>query len=263
MINDLSISQNFIKSKDLIRKILSEKTSIKPDDIVLDIGAGKGALTIPLSKVSKKVIAYEYDSSLANELNRNLIDFNNVKIIEGDFLKSALPTTEYKVFSNIPFSLSADIVNKLFLDENPPLDAYIFFEKGAGYRFLGLPYSKESVLSMKLKCGFKGEIVHQFSKFDFQPIPDADIILVRFLKIPESNKSFASFEDETSFVAFITRVFYKNKHILKNALETEFTFNQIKRIKKDLKLDLTIPPSQLDFTKWVEIYRIARLLKHS
>jgi len=259
--NNLSISQNFIKSSKLIESIIREKTSINSQDVVLDIGAGKGVLSFELSKKCQKVIAYELDKKLVKELKAKISEtcITNIEVIEGDFLNEVVNVPKYKVFSNIPFSISAEIINKLLLSENPPTDSYIFLEKGAGYRFLGMPYSQESILSMKLKCEFDGEITHQFSKFDFQPIPKADVILVRFKKIDESKTDF----DKGAFIEFITRIFDRKKHILKNALETEFSFNQIKRIKRDLGLDLSIPPSRLLFEKWLQIYKTAKVLKLS
>ena len=57
--NNLSISQNFIKSSKLIESIIREKTSINSQDVVLDIGAGKGVLSFELSKKCQKVFALD------------------------------------------------------------------------------------------------------------------------------------------------------------------------------------------------------------
>ena len=85
-------SQNYLHSKQLVATLLS-KSNICNDDIVIEIGPGKGIITNELAKKSKKVIAIEFDAKLAKTLSERYKESKKVQIIEMDFLK-------YKIFYN-------------------------------------------------------------------------------------------------------------------------------------------------------------------
>ena len=154
MNNSLSISQNFIIDPNLIAKILDSKCHISKDDIVLDIGAGKGALTFELAKRCKQVIAYELDEKLYQDLDGEIKKRNtdNIKLVNTDFLQETHSPDKYKVFSNIPFSKSAEIVRKLLIDVNLVDECYLFLEKNTAYRFMGI--NGESMLSLNIAINY-------------------------------------------------------------------------------------------------------------
>ena len=103
-------SQNYLHSKQLVATLLS-KSNICNDDIIIEIGPGKGIITIELAKKSKKVIAIEFDAKLAKTLSERYKESKKVQIIEMDFLKYKISVKEpYKVCANIPFNITADIM---------------------------------------------------------------------------------------------------------------------------------------------------------
>ena len=78
------------------------KSNICNDDIVIEIGPGKGIITNELAKKSKKVIAIEFDAKLAKTLSERYKESKKVQIIEMDFLKYKISVKEpYKVCANI------------------------------------------------------------------------------------------------------------------------------------------------------------------
>ena len=85
--NELSISQNFLKDKLLVNKLLKE-TNINSEDLVLEIGPGKGIITIELSNICKKIIGIEFDKELFNYLNS--INITNANIIKSPILSNLL-----------------------------------------------------------------------------------------------------------------------------------------------------------------------------
>lgn len=108
------LSQHFLKSPRLALKLIGH-SNLKKRDLVLDIGAGSGVITIALAKRVREVWAIEPDPATAAKLRANLKKYHtdNVRIIEQDFLQLDLPTEPYKVFANPPFHLSAEIFYKL------------------------------------------------------------------------------------------------------------------------------------------------------
>ena len=89
-------SQNYLHSKQLVATLLS-KSNICNDDIIIEIGPGKGIITIELAKKSKQVIAIEFDAKLAKTLSERYKESKKVQIIEMDFLKYKISVKEPKL----------------------------------------------------------------------------------------------------------------------------------------------------------------------
>jgi 23S rRNA (adenine-N6)-dimethyltransferase len=98
-----SLSQNFIKYRGLVTELI-QAADINSDDLIVEIGGGKGIITQELAKVGKKVITIEKDSELAESLREKFVDNPKVEVINQDFLNYHLPTLPYLIFANIPFS---------------------------------------------------------------------------------------------------------------------------------------------------------------
>ncbi len=98
----LRISQNYLTSSSLIKRIIN-LSSIGRNDVVVEIGAGKGHLTKGLCDVCGRVMALELDRSLYTKLSEKYSDIPNAQFLCYDFLKWNLPKCQYKVFANIPF----------------------------------------------------------------------------------------------------------------------------------------------------------------
>lgn len=192
-----SISQNFLTSRRTIDRLL-QKTSITESDTVLEIGAGKGHITKALSDICGRVVTYEIDTQLAEKLAPQLPE--NVRLIKGDFLRGALPNSKYKVFANIPFSRTTEIVKKLTGAANPPEAMWLIMEKGAAKRFCGQPGETQS--SLMLKPYFDTKIIYHFRREDFHPAPRVDIVLMEFIKKPQPDLAPAQ---RASFAAFIEK----------------------------------------------------------
>ena len=98
-------------------KELVEKTKITAEDVVVEIGAGKGIITAELAKKARKVIAVEVDKQLYSELVEKLRGLDNVELINTDFMTWALPQGPYKVFANIPFTTTKKTVTMVTYGE--------------------------------------------------------------------------------------------------------------------------------------------------
>ena len=209
-----SVSQNFLTSAKTIHRLL-RLTSICKNDHVIEIGAGKGHITKELVKICRGVSAFEIDRGLYEQLQKALSDIGNLKVMHGDFLKASLPKSgPYKVFSNIPFSITSDIMRKLTTIGNPPQEAWLVMEKGAAKRFMGKPC--DTLRSILIKPFFDVKIDYYFSRQDFHPAPSVDVVLLHLTRkiqpdIPEpQQKSFANFM-ERSLKYGITRLLTKRQ----------------------------------------------------
>ena len=173
-------SQNYLTSAKTIQRLL-HKTSINTNDHVIEIGPGKGHITSLLLQSCRKVTAVELDEKLYGRLFEKFNGVPNLRLYHRDFLQWRLPETEsYKVFANIPFCHTTEILRKLTESRNPPAEAWLTMEKGAAKRFMGRPY--ETLSSLLLKPKFEIEIVYYFRREDFHPKPGTDVVLVHLKK---------------------------------------------------------------------------------
>ena len=109
-----SLGQNFLIDENIIKNII-KSGNFKHNDIVVEIGAGKGALTKELYYNVKKLIIIEKDRELFNEL---LQQFKNAIIFNEDFLKWEIPEnidkkTKVKVIGNLPYNVASQIIFKV------------------------------------------------------------------------------------------------------------------------------------------------------
>lgn len=177
----LSHSQNFLKNSGFVRSLI-DKTDLKVGDLVVEIGPGRGIITKQLAEKGCRVVGVELDNQLYVSLVNQFKGRSNVEIVKADFLKWSLPLEPYKVFSNIPFNMTADIITKLFDNENSPEVAYLILQDKAAERFIGDPLAKDTQMSILLKPYFEITIVSKIDRRQFVPIPNIGAALVMFKK---------------------------------------------------------------------------------
>jgi len=175
---DLKVSQNFLTQRRLLQRIVG-CSSITKADTVIEIGTGKGHLTEALAEKCGLLYSVELDRKLYEYSREKLSDKKNIRLICGDFLKYPLPRQgKYKVFANIPYNITTQIVVKLTKAYNPPAEMWLVMEKGAAKRFMGSPYDNNMSAWLKLKWNMK--IVYYFRQDDFHPKPKIDSVLLYF-----------------------------------------------------------------------------------
>jgi len=239
----LHISQNFLTSKKTIKRLL-KLTNINKHDHVIEIGAGKGHITKELTQRSRKVTAIEIDNRLFLLLKTKIGNIPNLKLFNIDFLKMRLPTDEsYKVFSNIPFSITTDIMHKLMEAYNPPSETWLIMEKGAAKRFSGKP--NETLNSLRLKPFFNLKVLYYFRKDDFHPIPAVDIVL---LHIKQKHIPDLPFSEYRQFNNFIT-------HAYKYGLKSLLTKKQIATALRRSGLPQIEYSGTMLYVQWLCLFR--------
>ena len=129
-------TQNFLRRTSAIENLVA-RSGVSSSDVVYEIGAGTGVLTMLLARRALRVIAIEKDEDLCRHLRRRFAGRPNVTVRQSDFLDQRLPRAPYKVFSNPPFDITAAIVGPK--DFSPPM-ARTGIGKG--------PLARKALLSM-------------------------------------------------------------------------------------------------------------------
>jgi 23S rRNA (adenine-N6)-dimethyltransferase len=177
-------------------------------------------------------------------------DVNNIKIIKADFLDINLPNNyPYKVFSNIPFNITTDIIRKLTNINNCPADSYLIVQKEPALKYLG-KYGI-TMHSLLLKPFFDFKIVYEFHKFDFKPVPKVDAVLLH-IKLRKDllveKKYYNKYQD------FITYIFSNSHCNIKNAFKELFSYEQIKRLGQTHKFNINDNINSIDSNSWIELF---------
>ena len=180
------LSQHFLRSPRLALKLIGH-SNLKKRDLVLDIGAGSGVITIALAKRVREVWAIEPDHATAEKLRQNLQKYHiaNVRIIERDFREVVLPTESYKVFANPPFHLSAEILYKLLNLANidgkiipkttanylKPTAIYLILQKQLALKLIPTDRHYTSQLGQQILHDYNARIRLPLRPTDFTPPP--------------------------------------------------------------------------------------------
>jgi len=240
-------SQNFLRRTEFVTGLV-ERADISHDDLVVEIGPGKGVITQQLTKRAGRVIAVEMDSELATGLRTRFRDSTNIRIVRADFLRWQLPQEPYKVFSNIPFNMTADIVRKLTEDKNPPLVAYLIMQDKAAFRFMGKP--KESQISILLKPWFEMGIVADIDRREFTPVPKINAVLAEFRK---RQQPLVESQNRQWFRDFVVYGYTQWQPTILDSFRRVFSPKQRSIIERELRIREE-KPSDLTLEQWLKLF---------
>ena len=259
----IRLAQNFLRSPALVRQLIGMST-IGPSDRVYEIGPGNGIITAELAGIARRVVAIEKDPELVRRLRERFRALENVEIVEADFLAYSFQArlvnggplaavgrqnSEYKLFANIPYNLTARILRKLIDERSNLCDVYLILQKEAAEKFSGTP--RETLFSILAKPFFEFEILFRLSRTDFCPVPNVDSV---FLSIRQRTRPLLETRDVGPYRDFVQYGFGRWKPNLRLAFKNVFTYKQWKRLSRDLKFPLNATPTELSFEQWLGLY---------
>jgi len=215
--------QNFLSDPKMAEMIVS-RSGILKEDIVLEIGAGLGALTVPLALAAEKVYAVEKDINLLPLLKSELLakNIDNVSIMNENILETDIESTAAKhgrkivVIGNLPYNISSQVLVKLIIQRSCLSRAILMFQKELSERICAKPGCKDyGRISVMLRyCADIGKIADvKASLFFPKPKIDSQIIEIKF----KEGQDFPA-DDEKFFFSVIKAAFGKRRKTLKNSL---------------------------------------------
>ena len=247
---DIKYSQNFYTNKEKLEDVI-KFLKINSKDVVLDIGAGTGIITEELSKYANKVIAYELDQRYFKKLQEKFNNSSNIILKNENFLNIELPRKEFKIFSNIPFFITSDIINKI-TDVNSKLEeAFLFVQKESAERFAGEP--KNTQIATILSFMYEIKIREKFQKKDFKPMPNVDIVLLNIRRKDFNKKDFQLYRD------FITYIFNQMNYSVLDTFKELFTYKQLKYINQYLNKNRYSKPTDIPLDYYLNIFQEFKL----
>ncbi len=217
------LGQNFL-SDPSTSEMIANRSEISSDDVVLEIGAGLGALTIPLARVAKKVYAVEKDRQLTDLLKTELLvnQISNAVLIQENILNmdiAELAQNEGRklvVMGNLPYNISSQILVQLIYSRTAVKRAVLMFQKELAQRITASSGCKDygRLTVMLAYCADIRKLANIGANLFFpKPKVDSQVLEIKFKDMPD-----VPVNDEDFFFRVIKAAFGQRRKTLRNAL---------------------------------------------
>lgn len=251
--------QNYLINDHILARII-ENSHLNDSDVVLEIGAGIGTLTIPLAEKSSKVVAFEQDKKVSRVLKERLqeLEISNVEVLEGDAAKMEFPYFN-KVVSNLPYQISSPITFKLL---NYDFDyAILMYQLEFAQRMVAQPgESNYSRLSVMMNMCTHTELLFKVPQNAFLPPPRISSAVIKL--VPQKNPQADKFFTNTCRALFQHKKKKSGKALLQSFHEIsslDLDRSSIRNLIR--KLDPKLTEERVFNLKGEEILTISRELK--
>lgn len=222
-----SLGQNFITDKSVIERIV-EGSDVTENDLVIEIGPGIGVLTAEAAEAAAKVVAIEIDKKLIPILSETLQEYDNIRVINQDILKTNLNeiidaeraagsfSGEVKIMGNLPYYITTPIIMGI-LENGVAADSItIMMQKEVADRIKAKPGGKiYGAISVAVQYYCSVEQIASVPKEVFVPRPKVDSAV---LKLCIRKKRPVELIDEKAFFACIKAGFGQRRKTLLNSL---------------------------------------------
>ncbi len=216
-----SLGQHFLCDPNIVRKILAS-VAPQPEEHLLEIGPGEGALTRFLARSAASLVAVEIDHRAVERLRAEF--GSGVEILERDILSLSLSGLArelgipgpWRVVGNIPYGITSPILFAILDDRRAVRDATLMLQREVARRLVARPGTKEyGVLSVFCRIFAETELLFDVSRNAFRPVPSVTSSVVRIRPFPGSRVVLA---DEATFRHFVRFVFGQRRKMLRHSL---------------------------------------------
>jgi len=253
-----AMGQHFLKDHAVLKKIILH-ISPQKNDLVIEIGAGKGALTFPLTATAGKVIAIEKDSAFIPFLQRKNIP--NLTIVEEDILKVDFSQlikapdfkNKVKLVGNLPYSLSSPLLFKVLQEKKLFSECIFLLQKEVAERICGQPGSKNyAPLSILFQIHFSTKLLFLVPPKCFSPPPKVYSALI---SLKRKDHPLFLIKQEELFRQFLKGAFKHRRKILRNNFEKfNFPLPLIDKALDKFGIERNLRPEQLSISQFVALF---------
>ncbi len=230
-----------------------QAAGIGPDDTVLEIGPGPGALTKKLVASAKQVIAVELDKKLANELPKR-VSADNLTVVQQDIMKYDLSELSpgYKVVANIPYYLTSNLLRVLCENPNPFDKAAILMQKEVAERVCA-GVGSMSLLSVSVQFYCQASMGRVVPAQLFTPPPK---VHSQILKLKYRRTPLLADVNPKLFFSLVRTSFQKRRKMLLNSLSAGLGLSRetTLEILAVAGIDHATRPQNLSIDAWYDLY---------
>ena len=214
------LGQHFLHDQAVIRRIV-DAIEPRPDELIVEIGPGRGALTFPLLASGCELHVVEIDRDLAARLRARAPHHSNLVVHEADALELDLariapPPRPLRVTGNLPYNISTPLVFRLLAALPRITDMHLMLQREVVDRMASPPGTREyGRLSVMVQLDCEVERILKVGSGAFSPAPRVDSAVVRLRPDPRAGLASAH---RARFEAIVRSCFTKRRKTLRNAL---------------------------------------------
>lgn len=250
-----SLGQNFLIDNEVINKIVDEVSACN-NDLIIEIGPGKGALTSKLKKKGCNIIAYELDKDLKNILSK--LEDDKLHVIYKDFLnsniKDDIKDIKYNnlyLVGNLPYYITTPIIEHVIKENINFTKFTIMIQKEVADRFMAHEKTKDyGYITLVLKYYFEIKKVCDVSKYAFNPVPKVESSVISFT--PRKNKVDVKAD---SYFKFLKNAFRMKRKNLRNNLNGIYDLEKLEEVLEKYGLDLSVRAEELTEEIFVDLWK--------
>lgn len=255
-----SLGQNFLINPTVCPRMAQEGGADKGTGII-EIGPGIGVLTCELAKRADKVVAIELDKRLMSVLEETLHDFDNIKVINQDVLKTDLrklideefPGMPVCICANLPYYITSPVIMKLLEERLPVESITVMVQKEAALRICAGAGTRQcGAVTIAVRYYAQPRVLFSVSAGNFMPAPKVDSAVIRL-----DVHRVAPFEvtDEKLFFNVVKSAFAQRRKTLPNALSAGLSLdkNTINDMLNKAGIPLSFRAEQLSMEQFKQI----------
>jgi len=213
-----SLGQNFLHDRNLSRWIV-DQIAPGPDDYVVEVGPGLGALTGPLLARGAQVLAIEKDARLVKYLRENFrserLEVRHADALEFD-LQELFTKPTVKLIGNLPYYIASQLLLKFLKYPSPISLAVLMLQKEMAGRLCASPSTKNyGALTVLLQRHYRVRFLRKVPTAVFLPRPEVDSAVVQLT--PRAATELPDYDDEM-LVALVRQGFSQRRKQLGNLL---------------------------------------------
>jgi len=229
-------AQHFLKSPRLVAELIGH-SNVRKNDLVYDLGAGSGIIASVLAGRCREVIAVEIEPEALKKLRFNTASNDNISVVEQDMLSLTPPDRPYKIFANIPFQISSEVVRKFTETPLAPKSMYLIVQKQFARKLVLGDDHFTSQLGAEIAPLFTARIRKPLQKTDFTPPPAVDTVL---LEIKKRDEPLIPLGNLPSYREFIARCYGDQKFL--------------NEVSGDTILSKHNKPSEISLEMWLTLF---------
>lgn len=246
------LGQNFLVDQNTAGWIV-DQLQLQPDDTVVEVGPGTGALTEHLVGKVARVILVEFDRRLAEYLTKRFADRPEITVINHDAVRLDVRPffahKNVKLLGNLPYSAGGAILRNFLKGPSPFKRAVLMLQKEMVDRILARPRCKDyGVLTLRMQCEWQGEPVKIVPPSCFIPRPLIDSTVMTL----EPRQAELPVHDRRLFDELVRRGFAQRRKQLRKNLPTDIDWGIL---SKNLDLLPTARAEELSLNDWVALTR--------